>query len=173
MAKALLSAQAETRTGLGFDVHAFDKENTNKPLIICGVKVEHDYPLAGHSDADVGLHAITDALLGALGEGDIGQHFPPSDDSYKDMDSSVFLQKAAEILSDKGGSLQNLDITLICEQPKIAPHAPVMKSRIADILGIDEKRINIKATTTEGLGFTGRGEGIAAQAVATIQIRVS
>lgn len=173
MAKALLTKQTQTQVGLGFDVHAFDKEKTDKPLILCGIKVDHTHSLDGHSDADVGLHAITDALFGALAEGDIGQHFPPSDNQYKDMDSAVFLQKASSILKEKNGDIQNIDLTLICELPKIAPYSKSMKKRIAQILDIEQTNINIKATTTEKLGFTGRGEGIAAQAVVTIKIQVS
>ena len=169
MAEALLMQNAQTRTGMGFDVHAFD-EASSGPVVLCGVEVAHDRGLKGHSDADVGLHAITDALLGALGEGDIGQHFPPSDDTYKGMDSAVFLEKARDMLNERGGAIGNIDVTLICEQPKIGPHAGAMKGRIAEILAVDAKRVNVKATTTEQLGFAGRGEGIAAQAVMTIKV---
>ncbi len=172
MAETLIQAEyADTRTGMGFDVHAFDPDMTG-PVRLCGIDVPHDYALKGHSDADVGLHTITDAILGAIGKGDIGQHFPPSNDTYKDMDSAIFLRKAVEILHTHGGILKNIDITLICERPKIGPHAPKMRQRIAQITGLALDRINVKATTTERLGFTGRGEGIAAQAVATIGVRV-
>ncbi len=164
----------DIRTGLGFDVHAFETApSLNAPskrkLMLCGVHVEHTHALAGHSDADVGLHALTDALLGACGAGDIGRHFPPSDDTFKNMDSAVFLEKAVQICThDMGGRIMNADITLICEMPKITPHAPAMTKRIAALLGIEHTRINVKATTSERLGFTGRGEGIAAQAVVSV-----
>lgn len=173
MAHALLSQQIETRTGLGFDVHAFDADNTNpsRPLVLCGVEVEHDYPLKGHSDADVGLHALTDAILGAIGDGDIGTHFPPSDDQYKNMDSAIFLKHAVELVTKREGTIQNVDLTLICEAPKIAPYQDRMKAQISTITGLSKARISVKATTTERLGFTGRGEGIAAQAIATINLK--
>ena len=173
LVQALLNANSETRTGMGFDVHAFEKTKTDRRLILCGIDVPHDFALAGHSDADVGLHAITDALLGTIGEGDIGTHFPPSNNAYKDMDSAIFLRHAIKLLEQRGGAILNLDLTLICEAPKIGPHAARMKARIAEITGIDISRVSIKATTTEKLGFTGRGEGIAAQAVATVRIHVS
>ena len=169
MAETLLKARQTTRTGQGFDVHAFD-QNAAGPVRLCGIDIDHPHKLKGHSDADVGLHALTDAILGAIGEGDIGQHFPPSDDSFKNMDSAIFLQKAMEILREKGGELINADITLICEAPKIGPHANTMKNRIAEICAASPDQINIKATTTEQLGFTGRGEGIAAQSIATIKL---
>ncbi len=172
MAEKMLATIYETRTGLGFDVHAFDTVNTEKPLILCGVKIPHDFPLKGHSDADVGLHALTDAILGAIGDGDIGTHFPPSNQDFKDMDSAIFLRKAIELLHEKGGAIQNLDLTLICESPKIAPHREVMIARVAEIANLKANRISIKATTTEKLGFTGRGEGIAAQAIASVKIPV-
>jgi 2-C-methyl-D-erythritol 4-phosphate cytidylyltransferase/2-C-methyl-D-erythritol 2,4-cyclodiphosphate synthase len=169
----LLSPAFETRTGFGYDVHAFETvANTGRRLMLGGLHIPHPYALAGHSDADVALHALTDALLGALGEGDIGLHFPPSDSRYKDMDSAHFLKSAAEMLARRDGSILNLDLTIICEMPKITPHREAMQRRIADIAGIDISRINVKATTTEKLGFTGRGEGIAAQAVATIKMPV-
>ncbi|MGQ0527486.1 MAG: bifunctional 2-C-methyl-D-erythritol 4-phosphate cytidylyltransferase/2-C-methyl-D-erythritol 2,4-cyclodiphosphate synthase [Alphaproteobacteria bacterium] len=171
MAERLMSTTMETRTGMGFDVHAFERDDENRKLMLCGVEVAHDRGLAGHSDADVGLHAITDALLGAVGAGDIGQHFPPSDSAYKNMDSVVFLQKALEIVRSKGGKIRNIDVTLICEAPRIAPYREKMQERIAEILILDSERVNVKATTTEKLGFTGRGEGISAQAVATVGMR--
>jgi 2-C-methyl-D-erythritol 4-phosphate cytidylyltransferase/2-C-methyl-D-erythritol 2,4-cyclodiphosphate synthase len=153
------------RVGTGFDVHALV---AGRPLILCGVEVAHEQGLAGHSDADVGIHALCDAIYGALAEGDIGRHFPPSEDAWKDADSARFLAHAASRIAARGGVLGNADVTLICERPKITPHAPRMIARLAGILGVDEGRISVKATTTERLGFTGRMEGIAAQAVATV-----
>lgn len=167
-AKAFLNT-GETRSGSGFDVHAFDK-NTAGPVRLCGLDIPHDHALAGHSDADVGLHALTDALLGALGAGDIGQHFPPTDPANKNMDSAVFLQKAVDLVHEADGRIINLDLTLICEKPKIGPHMEAMKERISEITGLDKNRVSVKATTTERLGFTGRGEGIAAQALANIMV---
>ena len=149
------------RIGTGFDVHAFAEE---RKLIICGVDVPHEKGLAGHSDADVGIHALCDAIYGALAEGDIGRHFPPSENTWKDADSARFLRHAAGRIAARGGRLANADITIICERPKITPHAPAMRARLAELLGVAESRISGKATTTENLGFTGRGEGIAAQA---------
>lgn len=156
------------RVGMGFDVHAFDHSPSTKPLVLCGVIIPHARPLAGHSDADVGLHALTDALFGALGDGDIGTHFPPSDPAFKNMDSAVFLRKACDLVQQGGGRISHVDITLICEEPKITPHRAAMLARLSALLALDKSRIGLKATTTEKLGFTGRGEGIAAQAVATI-----
>ena len=153
------------RVGTGFDVHVLQ---AGRKLMLCGVQVPHDQGLAGHSDADVGIHALCDAIYGALAEGDIGRHFPPSQDTWKDADSARFLAHAAERIATRGGRLANADVTLICERPKIAPHAAAMIARLAGLLGVDPACISVKATTTERLGFTGRGEGIAAQAVATI-----
>ena len=153
------------RTGTGFDVHVL---RAGRPMILCGVAVPHDKGLAGHSDADVGIHALCDAIYGALAEGDIGRHFPPNEASWKDADSARFLAHAASRIAARGGRLANADITLICERPRIAPHAAAMMVRLAQILGVDASRISVKATTTEKRGFTGRGEGIAAQAVATV-----
>ena len=153
------------RTGTGFDVHAME---AGRPLVLCGVTVPHQWGLAGHSDADVGIHALCDAIYGALAEGDIGRHFPPSEAEWKDADSARFLRHAAGRIAARGGMLGNADITLICERPKITPHAPAMIARLAELLGVDAGRVSVKATTTERLGFAGRGEGIAAQAVATI-----
>ena len=153
------------RTGTGFDVHVMAE---NRPMVLCGVTVPHDKGLAGHSDADVGIHALCDAIYGALAEGDIGRHFPPSEATWKNADSARFLAHAAERIAARGGRLANADVTLICERPKIAPHAAAMMTRLASILGVEVGRISVKATTTERLGFTGRGEGIAAQAVATV-----
>lgn len=169
MAEKLLAQPWETRTGMGYDVHAFSKDK-NRPLMLCGVKVDHPFGLDGHSDADPGLHALTDAILGAIGAGDIGLHFPPDNPEYRNMDSSVFLKAASDAVAKKNGIIANADITLICEAPKIGPYRETMQRRVAEILGIDPGRVNIKATTTEGLGFTGRGEGIAAQAVANIEL---
>jgi 2-C-methyl-D-erythritol 4-phosphate cytidylyltransferase/2-C-methyl-D-erythritol 2,4-cyclodiphosphate synthase len=135
---------------------------------LCGVSIPHDHALLGHSDADVGLHAATDALLGAVGEGDIGQHFPDSDPGWKGASSHIFLSEAARLVRARGGVISNVDITLLCEAPKIAPYRNRMRERIAEILGIDAGRVGVKATTTEGLGFTGRREGIAALASATV-----
>jgi 2-C-methyl-D-erythritol 4-phosphate cytidylyltransferase/2-C-methyl-D-erythritol 2,4-cyclodiphosphate synthase len=153
------------RTGTGFDVHALA---AGRRLILCGVEVPHERGLAGHSDADVGIHALCDAIYGALAEGDIGRHFPPSEAAWKDADSARFLRHAASRIAARGGVLANADVTLICERPKISPHADAMRARLADLLGVEVGRISVKATTTERLGFTGRMEGIAAQAVATV-----
>ncbi|MCB1651607.1 MAG: 2-C-methyl-D-erythritol 4-phosphate cytidylyltransferase [Alphaproteobacteria bacterium] len=169
IARLYLSSACEPRSGTGFDVHAFDFERSG-PVYLCGVAVDHEYALKGHSDADVGLHALTDAILGALGAGDIGQHFPPSNPDFKDMDSAVFLRHAVDLMQARGGRILNLDVTLICEAPKIGPHTQAMQARVADICGVEVARVNVKATTTEGLGFTGRREGIAAQASATLSL---
>ena len=153
------------RVGTGFDVHVLE---AGRPLVLCGVAVPHDKGLAGHSDADVGIHALCDAIYGALAEGDIGRHFPPSEAAWKNADSARFLAHAAQRIAARGGRLANADVTLICERPKIAPHAAAMSARLAAILAVDATQISVKATTTERLGFAGRGEGIAAQAVATV-----
>jgi 2-C-methyl-D-erythritol 4-phosphate cytidylyltransferase/2-C-methyl-D-erythritol 2,4-cyclodiphosphate synthase len=166
----LLAVPLYPRVGTGFDVHAFE---ARRPLVLCGVTIAHDRGLAGHSDADVGLHALCDAIYGALAEGDIGRHFPPSEAAWKDADSARFLVHAAGRIAARGGRLANADVTLICEQPKITPHAPAMIARLAALLGVGEGCISVKATTTERLGFTGRGEGIAAQAVATVLLPAS
>ena len=163
----ILSDQFEPRTGTGFDVHVLE---AGRKLILCGVEVPHEKGLAGHSDADVGIHALCDAIYGALAEGDIGRHFPPSEATWKDADSARFLRHAAERIAARGGRLTNADVTLICERPKITPHAPAMIARLADLLGVDPSRISVKATTTEQLGFTGRGEGIAAQAAVMLLV---
>ena len=167
MAVPLISPALVPRVGTGFDVHVLE---AGRPLFLCGVNVPHEMGLAGHSDADVGIHALCDAIYGALAEGDIGRHFPPSEASWKDADSARFLTHAAERIAARGGRLVNADVTLICEQPKITPHAPAMITRLALLLGVDPGRISVKATTTERLGFTGRGEGIAAQAVVSILV---
>jgi 2-C-methyl-D-erythritol 4-phosphate cytidylyltransferase/2-C-methyl-D-erythritol 2,4-cyclodiphosphate synthase len=155
------------RIGTGFDVHAMAE---GRKMIICGVDVPHEKGLAGHSDADVGIHALCDAIYGALAEGDIGRHFPPSENTWKDADSARFLRHAAERIAARGGRLANADITIICERPKITPHAAAMQARLAELLGVPVGRISVKATTTEKLGFTGRGEGIAAQAVVIVLV---
>ncbi|ABS64739.1 2C-methyl-D-erythritol 2,4-cyclodiphosphate synthase [Parvibaculum lavamentivorans DS-1] len=166
-AERILMRSGETRTGLGYDVHRFGPGDY---VWLCGVKVPHDAGLVGHSDADAGLHAITDAVLGAIGAGDIGRHFPPSDPKWKGAPSEIFLAHAAKLATEAGARVSNVDVTLICELPKIGPHADAMRARIADILGIEKGRVSVKATTTEGLGFTGRGEGLAAQAIVTLII---
>ena len=163
----LTASPGETRVGQGFDVHAFAPGDH---VWLCGVRIAHSAALSGHSDADVGLHALADALYGALAEGDIGQHFPPSDPQWKGMASKVFLAHAAERVRARGGAIVNLDVTLMCEAPKIGPHREVMRARVAEIAGLDIGRVAVKATTTERLGFTGRGEGIACLATATVRL---
>ena len=165
-AEQWLAGRLTPRTGMGFDVHAF---SGNGPIMLGGLEVPHDRGLAGHSDADVILHAITDALLGAAGLGDIGEHFPPSDPQWKGADSSLFLAHAAALVRDKGGLIDHIDCTIIAEAPKVGPYRQTMRSRIAEILGLSVDQVSVKATTTEGLGFTGRREGIAAQAIASIR----
>jgi 2-C-methyl-D-erythritol 4-phosphate cytidylyltransferase/2-C-methyl-D-erythritol 2,4-cyclodiphosphate synthase len=155
----------EVRTGTGLDVHAF---GPGDHVMLCGVAVPHDRGLVGHSDADVGLHALADALYGALAEGDIGRHFPPSDPQWKGAASEIFLAHAAARVRDRGFRIANVDLTLVCERPKIAPHAARMTAKIAALLGIDAGRVSVKATTSERLGFAGREEGIAALATATL-----
>jgi 2-C-methyl-D-erythritol 4-phosphate cytidylyltransferase/2-C-methyl-D-erythritol 2,4-cyclodiphosphate synthase len=162
-----MTANLIARVGTGFDVHVLE---TGRRLVLCGVPIEHDKGLAGHSDADVGIHALCDAIYGALAEGDIGRHFPPDRQAWKDADSAHFLAHAAGRIAARNAVLANADVTLICERPKIAPHAAAMAARLAGILGVDPSAVSVKATTTEKLGFTGRGEGIAAQAVATILV---
>lgn len=158
------SSASLTVTGMGYDVH---RMAPGDGVHLCGVFIDCPYRLIGHSDADAGLHAITDALLGAAGLGDIGDHFPPSDDQWKGADSAMFLAHAAQIAAEAGARAVHVDVTLICERPKIGPYKAAMKSRVAEILSLDPRRVNIKATTTEKLGFTGRGEGLAAEAVVT------
>ncbi|MEI8394015.1 MAG: bifunctional 2-C-methyl-D-erythritol 4-phosphate cytidylyltransferase/2-C-methyl-D-erythritol 2,4-cyclodiphosphate synthase [Rhodospirillaceae bacterium] len=155
----------DIRTGTGFDVHRFAPGDS---VILCGVSVPHTHRLEGHSDADVALHALTDAVLGAIGAGDIGSHFPPSEPQWRGVDSAVFLRHAVGLVRARGGVLGNVDLTVICERPKVGPHRAAMKARLAEMLEIAPDRISVKATTTERLGFTGREEGIAAQAVATV-----
>ena len=157
----------ETRIGTGFDVHAFGEGDK---LILCGVEIPHDQALEGHSDADVALHAVTDALLGAIAEGDIGSHFPPSDPQWRGAPSRLFLEHAAALVTGRGGSIGNIDLTIICEAPKLGPHRDAMRQSLSEILKIEAGRVSVKATTTEKLGFTGRGEGIAAQAAVTVRL---
>ena len=157
----------DIRTGTGFDVHAF---GPGDHVMLGGVKIPHGQSLIGHSDADVLLHAITDAILGAIAEGDIGRHFPPSDPEWRGASSGRFLAYAIERLSARGGKIAHLDATVLCETPRIGPHADAMRARIGEICGIDAGRVSVKATTTEGLGFLGRGEGIAAMATATVRL---
>jgi 2-C-methyl-D-erythritol 4-phosphate cytidylyltransferase/2-C-methyl-D-erythritol 2,4-cyclodiphosphate synthase len=167
-AERLLSSRlGDVRVGHGFDVHGFGPGDS---VSICGIAIPHDRSLVGHSDADVGLHALTDALLGAIGAGDIGMHFPPSDPRWRGAASDQFLRHAANLVRERGGMIAAVDVTVICERPKIAPHRAQMIERVAAILEIAPDRVSVKATTTERLGFTGRGEGIAAQAVATIRL---
>jgi 2-C-methyl-D-erythritol 4-phosphate cytidylyltransferase/2-C-methyl-D-erythritol 2,4-cyclodiphosphate synthase len=165
LAERLMSS-GDVRTATGYDVHKF---TDGDHIMLCGLKVPHSHGLEGHSDADVGLHAITDALLGCIGEGDIGQHFPPTDDRWKGAASWKFLDHAAGLVRAKGGAINHVDVTIICERPKVGPHRDAMKAKVAEILQIDPGRVSVKATTTEGLGFTGRREGIAAQAIATVR----
>ena len=168
LAERIASASLfDVRTGSGFDVHRFA---AGDHLWLCGVRVPHSFGLEGHSDADCGLHALTDAILGGIGAADIGAHFPPTDERWRGAPSHVFLAHAASLVRDKGGVIAHVDVTLICERPKIAPHREAMRARIAEILGLEIDRVSVKATTTEGLGFAGRREGLAAQAVATIRL---
>jgi 2-C-methyl-D-erythritol 4-phosphate cytidylyltransferase / 2-C-methyl-D-erythritol 2,4-cyclodiphosphate synthase len=155
------------RTGMGFDVHRL---GAGEELWLGGIRLPHSHGLIGHSDADVALHALTDAVLGAIGAGDIGSHFPPSDPQWRGAPSSRFLEYAAALVAAAGGRVEHADLTIICEAPKIGPYRDAMRARIAGLLQVPESRISVKATTTERLGFTGRGEGIAAQAVATISM---
>ena len=158
----------ETRSGIGFDVHRFADGDH---VVLCGVKIAHTHSLEGHSDADVALHALTDALLGAVGEDDIGHFFPPSDEQWRGVASDQFVSHAVKLIDSKGGRIVNVDITMMCEAPKVGPYRLLMRERVATILKISPSRVNVKATTTEKLGFTGRGEGIAAQAIANVEIK--
>jgi 2-C-methyl-D-erythritol 4-phosphate cytidylyltransferase/2-C-methyl-D-erythritol 2,4-cyclodiphosphate synthase len=163
--EALLMARMIPRVGTGFDVHRIA---SGWPMVLCGVAVPCEFGLEGHSDADVGIHALCDAVYGALAEGDIGRWFPPSEDRWRGADSAVFLRHAAGRIAARGGVLANADVTLLCERPRIGPHRDAMQARLAELLGVDPGRVGVKATTTERLGFTGRGEGIAAQAAAMV-----
>ena len=160
-----MSQSPAVRMGMGFDVHRLV---SGEAFWLGGIQVEHDKGLAGHSDADVALHAIVDALLGAIANGDIGSHFPPSEPQWKGASSDRFVSHVAKLVGEAGYRVGNIDLTIICEAPKIGPHRKAMRARIADLLGVDIAAISVKATTTERLGFTGRGEGIAAQAIATV-----
>lgn len=163
----LMAGQARVmRIGQGVDAHRW---GPGDHVWLCGVRIDHDQTLIGHSDADAGLHALTDAILGALGEGDIGEHFPPSDPQWRGAASDQFLRHAADLVAARGGRIINVDVTLICERPKVRPHREAMRTRLAEILGIAEDRVSVKATTTEKMGFTGREEGLLAQAIALIE----
>ncbi len=164
-AEALMGQAMDIRVGNGFDVHAF---GPGDHVVLCGVRVPHDRGLVGHSDADVGMHAVTDAIYGALAEGDIGRHFPPSDPQWKGAASAVFLRHACDLARGRRYRVSQVDLTLICERPKIGPHAADMQRIMAEILEVETGRVSVKATTSERLGFTGRGEGIAALATATL-----
>ena len=165
MAEAYIPLQI--RVGQGFDAHRWGPGDA---VWLCGVEIPHDHTLIGHSDADAGLHALTDAILGAMGDGDIGDHFPPTDPQWKGASSDLFLIHAVERLTARGGRLVNVDVTLICERPKVKPHRQAMRERLAELLSLPLDAVSVKATTTEAMGFTGRGEGLAAQAIATIEL---
>ncbi len=166
-AAARFAGAGETRVATGFDVHRF---TAGSHVTLCNLQIPHDAGLEGHSDADVALHALTDALLGTISAGDIGRHFPPTDPRWKGCDSAVFLAHAGNLVKARGGQIMFLDLTVICERPKVGPHRAAMAARVAEILDLPQHRVSVKATTTEGLGFTGRREGIAAQAVATVRL---
>ena len=169
MAEALIAAGArtQTRVGMGFDAHRWGPGSS---VWLCGVEIPHDQTLIGHSDADAGLHALSDASLGAIGQGDIGDHFPPTDAQWKGASSDLFLEHAAKLVRERGGRLVHVDVTLICERPKVKPHREAMRARLAEILSLPLDAVSVKATTTEAMGFTGRGEGLAAQAIATVEL---
>jgi 2-C-methyl-D-erythritol 4-phosphate cytidylyltransferase/2-C-methyl-D-erythritol 2,4-cyclodiphosphate synthase len=172
LADELMQLEAGARAGSirvasGYDVHAFGPGDS---VMLCGVKIPHSKKLLGHSDADVALHALTDALLGTIADGDIGAHFPPSDARWRGASSELFLKHAAERIAAKGGSIVNVDVTLLCESPRIGPHRDQLRARIAEMLALDISQVSVKATTNEGLGFIGRGEGIAAMATATVRL---
>jgi 2-C-methyl-D-erythritol 4-phosphate cytidylyltransferase/2-C-methyl-D-erythritol 2,4-cyclodiphosphate synthase len=168
-AERLMAGASEFRTGSGLDAHRFV---AGDHVWLCGIRIPHDAGLEGHSDADAGLHALTDAILGALGAGDIGLHFPSDDPRWRGAPSSKFLEHAAELVREAGAAIVHADVTLICERPKVTPHRDAMRAKIAEILGLDVSRVSVKATTTDGMGFTGRREGLAAQAVATLRFPV-
>ena len=167
MAELIAGAARTTRIGQGIDAHRFGPGDA---VMLCGVAIPHDHGLVGHSDADAGLHAITDALLGAIGEGDIGDHFPPTDPQWRGAASDVFLRHAADLVASRGGRILNVDVTLVCERPKIKPHRAAMRQRLAELLGLGLAAVSVKATTMEGMGFTGREEGLLAQAVAMVEL---
>jgi 2-C-methyl-D-erythritol 4-phosphate cytidylyltransferase/2-C-methyl-D-erythritol 2,4-cyclodiphosphate synthase len=166
-AAAMITSGFSSRAASGFDVHRF---GPGDHVWLCGVQIPHSHGLIGHSDADAGLHALTDALLGTISAGDIGDHFPPSDPQWKGAASDRFLAHAATLVRAAGGIIDHVDVTLICERPKIGPHRAAMRARIAEVLGIAVDRVSVKATTTEMLGFTGRSEGLAAQAMASVRL---
>jgi 2-C-methyl-D-erythritol 4-phosphate cytidylyltransferase/2-C-methyl-D-erythritol 2,4-cyclodiphosphate synthase len=166
MAERLAGQARIVRIGQGVDAHRWGPGDA---VWLCGVRIDHDQALIGHSDADAGLHALTDALLGAIGDGDIGEHFPPSDPQWRGASSDRFLVHAAQRVAARGGRILNVDVTLVCERPKIRPHRDAMRARLAELLDLPVDRVSVKATTTEGMGFTGRGEGLLAQAVATVE----
>ncbi len=169
--RILMQDLTDVRVGQGIDAHRFAAAPpADGTIMLCGVAVPHDRALSGHSDADVGLHALTDALLATIGDHDIGHHFPPGDDRWKGAASDIFLSFAKDQIAALGGSIRHVDVTLVCESPKIGPHRAAMRERLGDLLGLSWDRISVKATTTEKMGFTGRGEGIAAQAVATVRL---
>jgi 2-C-methyl-D-erythritol 4-phosphate cytidylyltransferase/2-C-methyl-D-erythritol 2,4-cyclodiphosphate synthase len=167
MAELMAGAARTMRVGQGIDAHRF---GPGDGVMLCGVKIAHDKALIGHSDADAGLHAITDALLGAIGEGDIGDHFPPSDPQWRGAASDQFLLHAAQLVAARGGRIANVDVTLVCERPRIKPHRAAMRARLAELLGLGLAAVSVKATTMEGMGFTGREEGLLAQAVAMVEL---
>lgn len=167
MAEALTARSTSIRVGQGFDAHRF---GAGEVITLCGVEIAHDRSLVGHSDADAGLHALTDAILGALGQGDIGDHFPPTDPKWRGVDSAVFLRHAVRLVVEAGGGIVNADVTLICERPKIKPHREAMRARLGELLSLSLDRVSVKATTTEKMGFTGREEGLAAQAIVAVRL---
>lgn len=174
-AQLLLELRSETRVGMGFDAHRFtphapEVTSARRTIMLCGVAVPHEMALEGHSDADAGLHAIVDALLGAMGEGDIGMHFPPSDPRWRGVNSSRFMLHAYQLLQQKRGRVVHVDVTLICEQPRVSRHRDEMRQSVARLLDIEPGRVSVKGTTTEKMGFTGRAEGLAAQAVVTVRL---
>ena len=168
-AEAMFARPMISRVASGYDVHRF---GPGDHLWLCGVRIPHSHGLIGHSDADAGLHALTDALLGTIGAGDIGQHFPPSDQKWRGASSDRFLVHAAELIAARGGIIDHVDVTIICEAPKVGPHRDAMRARIGELLGLPRDAVSVKATTTEGLGFTGRREGLAAQAMASVRVPV-
>ena len=166
-AEAMFARNMISRVASGYDVHRF---GPGDHIWLCGVRIAHGHGLIGHSDADAGLHALTDALLGTIGAGDIGQHFPPSDEKWRGASSDRFLVHAADLIAGRGGVIDHVDLTIICEAPKVGPHRDAMRARIAALLGLRHDAVSVKATTTEGLGFTGRREGLAAQAMASVRV---
>jgi len=158
-------------TGIGFDVHAFEPADPGQGIWLCGISIPADFKVIAHSDGDVALHALVDAMLGAIGAGDIGEHFSPNDDRWKNASSKQFVTYALDLFAQQKAVLVNADITIICEYPRLSAHKPTMKKNLAALLGLPDNRVNVKATTTERLGFTGRSEGIAAQATVSVKIR--